>query len=294
MQFSLEFIAFAAATLVTSSLASPVGQQQQQRRAPAPGINCNDVTTGVGPNCWTSLKVADYITTWKVESSSTCEEGEAWSICFNNLVAMNGKGGDCTEINSTKCAKPEPSAPHTSAQGYYGSYNTWCKFFSRLLVATTEAYAGRVAINQFFTAWSEAIKYIAKGNPSIINDAATPADFDTFLAAKNKNMVSIDVALNNLISRASSSPQTDALKAALETFETFSKYDSSKVSSANPPIATLMDVRLQQLLRHVETNVPSFIAMGKNGAFSQANVASSASLVKELWPQGGAIASIDH
>ena len=150
-----------------------------------------------------------------------------------------------------------------------------------------------LAINQFFTAWSAAVKFIAKGNPSIINTAAQPADFDAFAAAHSKEQVSVDVALNNLIIQAPKNPQNNALADVLKTFKSFTTYDASTISTANPPIATLLEVRLEQVLKHVETDIPSFLAMAANGAFSSANITSSAELTKALWPENGAVASID-
>lgn len=150
-----------------------------------------------------------------------------------------------------------------------------------------------IAINQFFTAWSVAIEYIAKGNPSIINTAAQPADFDALTAAHNKNLVSIDIALNNLIIQAPKNPQNAALTAVLKTFKSFTTYDAGRINTADPPIATLLQVRLEQVLKHVETDIPSFLDMAAEGAFSTADITTSADLTKALWPNNGAVASID-
>lgn len=123
MYFSSELTALMAAILVSSSIASPL-----QHATPASTVKCNDPKTGVAPTCWTSLKVADYLTGWeKKNSPGTCKEGESWSTCFNALAASH-TGEDCTEISSTKCEKFDPKLHYLSPQWYYGSYNTWCEY----------------------------------------------------------------------------------------------------------------------------------------------------------------------
>lgn len=150
-----------------------------------------------------------------------------------------------------------------------------------------------IAINQFFSAWSNAIKAIGRGDPSIINTAAVPQDIDEFSASKSGNQVSIDVALHNLIIQAPKSLQNDALAAALKTFKTFVTYDTSKIESTNPPIATLLDIRLQQLLSHVGKDLSSFLAMASNGTFSTEPVMTRQDLLKTLWPGSDTTVTID-
>ncbi|KAL8836924.1 MAG: hypothetical protein Q9170_002723 [Blastenia crenularia] len=181
---------------------------------------------------------------------------------------------DCRAINSTKCAAFDPKGHYLTPQWYYGSYNTW-------------------SINQFFTAWSAAIDAIAKGNPSTINSYAQPADFDSFTAANNHNQASIDVALNNMIIQAPKNPQNAALTAVLKTFKSFTTYDTTKIDTADPPISTLLQIRLEQVLKHLETDIESFLNMAAGGAFSTADIASSAELTKALWPESGAVAHIE-
>lgn len=269
MHFSHELVALAAITFFSSSIASPVAPAPQ----PSNRVNCDNPKTGVAASCWKSLKVADYLTSWEKKNFGNCEEGQAWSTCFN-IVAATLPGHDCLEINSAKCVEFDPKLHYLSPQWYYGSYNTW-------------------SINQFFSAWSNAIKAIGGGDPSIINTAAVPQDIDEFSAAKSGNVVSIDVALHNLIIQAPKSVQNDALAAALKTFKTFVTYDTSKVESANPPIATLLDIRLQQLLRHVEKDLPSFLAMASNGTFSTEHIITRQDLLKTLWPGSDVMVSID-
>lgn len=150
-----------------------------------------------------------------------------------------------------------------------------------------------IAINQFFTAWSNAIKYIGKNNPTTINIAAQPQDFDAFRAAHATTQVSIDTALKNLITLAPKNLQNDALYAVLETFKSFTTYDSSKIDTADPPVVDLLQIRLEQVLKHVETDVPTFVAFAAKGAFSTADITTSATLTKALWPENGAVGSIE-
>ena len=123
MHFSSKLIALVATALFCSSTASPL-----QQATSSSTVKCNDAKTGVAASCWTSLKVADYMTSWQQKNfPNACKEGEAWSICFDRL-AVSKAGQDCTEINSTKCEKFDPNQHYLSPQWYYGAYNTWCTF----------------------------------------------------------------------------------------------------------------------------------------------------------------------
>ncbi|KAI4237908.1 MAG: hypothetical protein LQ349_001491, partial [Xanthoria aureola] len=127
-------------------------------------------------------------------------------------------------------------------------------------------------INVFFTRWYNTIHILSKEHPQVIHDVAKPQDIDTFVAAKNNGQVLIDVALRGLIFRSTQSPQTNALVAAMNAFPSTVKYDSSNIETANPPVATALKTRLEQLLRHVESDLPAFLAMAAEGAFSPPNL----------------------
>ena len=60
--------------------------------------------------------------------------------------------------------------------------------------------------------------------------------------------------------------------AAMNAFPSTVKYDSSNIETANPPVATALKTRLEQLLRHVESDLPAFLAMAAEGAFSPPNL----------------------
>lgn len=119
MHFSHELIAFVAATLFSSSMASPI-----EARAP---IKCDDPKTGIAPFCWNSLKVGDYMESWhKANVPKTCKKDEYWSVCFDRMATSNFKQ-DCTGITSS-CEALDPKLHYLSPQWYYGAFNTWCKF----------------------------------------------------------------------------------------------------------------------------------------------------------------------
>ncbi|KAL8711169.1 MAG: hypothetical protein Q9220_004314 [cf. Caloplaca sp. 1 TL-2023] len=272
MFFSSELIALAATTLFTSSIASPLNPR-------ATAVNCNDPKTGVAPNCWNTLKVSDYMTNWQKANFPThCKEGESWSVCFDRLATSNLKQ-DCTVLNSSNCASFDPKFQYLAPQWFYGAHNTY-------------------TINRYLTSWSAALKHIQATAPSIITSAAQPNDFDAFRAAHNTNAqgansVNIDIALANLIHLSGSTPQSDALAALLPTFKSFTTYDANNIVKADPPVADLLQIRLQQLLKHVESDVPSFVQMAGKGAFSVPEVISSATLVKALNPKDADVASIE-
>ena len=120
MYFSKQLIAFVAATLVTSSLTSPV----QPLTRP---FNCNDPKQGVNKNCWNELKVEDHLTDWVAHLPARCKKGEAWSVCYDRVATTNLEQ-DCTQINSTRCQPFDPNFPYIHPQWYYGAYNTWCMY----------------------------------------------------------------------------------------------------------------------------------------------------------------------
>ncbi|KAL8946774.1 MAG: hypothetical protein Q9222_006877 [Ikaeria aurantiellina] len=276
MHFSKELIALVAATLFSSSLASPLISR-------ATAVNCSDPKTGVAPKCWNTLKVSDYMTNWKrLNFPTTCKEGEFWSTCFDRLATSNLKQ-DCTVLNSTNCAPFDPQFHYLSPQWYYGAHNTY-------------------TINQYLTTWSAALKHIHSTNPSIITSAAQPIDIDAFRAAHaNSNaqggpgasLVNIDIALANLIHLSGSNPQSDALLALLPIFKSFLTYDANAIEKANPPVADRLQIRLQQLVKHVESDVEGFLIMAGNGSFSVPEVVSSAGIVKGLSPEEGEVGSIE-
>ncbi len=155
----------------------------------------------------------------------------------------------------------------------------------------------RIAINQYLTRWYKAIGTVSKEHPATIYAAAQPQDIDVFVAANNKQELSIDVALRNLISRARETPQIHALVGAMKAFPSSVTYNSSNVEKHNPPVASFLKTRLEQLLRQVESDLPAFLAMAKNGTFSQKStlpeIAAVEGLVDQLYPEGAAMVSID-
>lgn len=157
-----------------------------------------------------------------------------------------------------------------------------------------------IAINQYITRWYKAIDTLSKEHPATIYAAAQPhdRDMDAFLVASNKQQqLSIDVALQALVGKAAETPQILALAAAMKAFPSLVKYNSTNVEEAKPPLATLLKTRLEQLLRHLESDMPAFLAMAKKGTFSQNStlpeVAAVEALIDELRPEGRAMVSIN-
>ena len=52
--------------------------------------------------------------------------------------------------------------------------------------------------------------------------------------------------------------------AAMDAFPSIVKYGSSNIETANPPVATALMTLLEQLLRHVESNLTAFLTMVKS------------------------------
>ncbi|KAL9577958.1 MAG: hypothetical protein Q9212_006034, partial [Teloschistes hypoglaucus] len=208
MYLSPQLIALVAATLFSSSsLASPLQSQQ------TPPVKCNDPKTGVDPKCWTTLKVANYMESWKAKNvPKSCKQGEAWSVCFDRLATSNVKQ-DCTTINSTTCKEFDPKFRYLSPQWYYGAYNTW-------------------SMNHFLTSWSLAIHKLAVGSPSTLATLATPTDIDAFTSAHNPGQkTNIDVALKNLIIQAPKNDQNAALAALLPNHKSTIEYDGQNIEA---------------------------------------------------------------
>ncbi|KAL8814171.1 MAG: hypothetical protein Q9223_006584, partial [Gallowayella weberi] len=95
MHISPSLIAFAAATLYASSMASPVDPIRVGR--PAVGassqtLNCKDPKTGIAQQCWNELKVGQYMKNWyKLNFPKTCKKGDDFSTCFGNLAVSGSK-----------------------------------------------------------------------------------------------------------------------------------------------------------------------------------------------------------
>ncbi|KAL9023436.1 MAG: hypothetical protein Q9180_008236 [Flavoplaca navasiana] len=262
MYFFQQLIALVVAALFTSSLASPV----QPLTRP---FNCNDPKQGVNKNCWNELKVEEHLTDWVAHLPPRCKKDEAWSVCYDRVATTNLEQ-DCTQINSTKCQPFDPNFSYIHPQWYYGAYNTW-------------------SINNFFTSWYKAIDIIAKEYPAVIVNAAKPEDIDTFLAFKNNGQTSIDAALRGLIIKTDSEPQRDALMAAISEYPSTVKYDSNNIETADPPVATLLKTRLAQLLKYVESDLPAFLAMAAEGAFSQPKRLSEGAIIVKVSGMGGSL-----
>ncbi|KAL8755580.1 MAG: hypothetical protein Q9199_003546 [Rusavskia elegans] len=119
----------------------------------------------------------------------------------------------------------------------------------------------QTAINKIFSGWSNAIKQVDAINPYVIHNASKPQGVDE----------SIDLVLNNLITRAPSDPQNDALRAVLKIFRPNSYTLGDKTNSGKPDmlLPVLLQMRLADTLRHVETNLTSFLTMAANGTFTK-------------------------
>ncbi|KAI4119194.1 MAG: hypothetical protein LQ345_000845 [Seirophora villosa] len=247
-------------------MASPI-----EARAP---IKCDDPKTGIAPFCWNSLKVGDYMEGWhKANVPKTCKKDEYWSVCFDRMATSNFKQ-DCTGITSS-CEELDPKIHYLSPQWYYGAFNTW-------------------SINDFFKTWHKAIDTVSKKNPATLVDAATPNDFDTFLGAQNNGKISVDVPLNALVRKAGKNAKTDALAALIKAYPAKAKYDSAKIEKADPPIATHLKMRLEELLKIAETNLDAFVDFASNGTFSlKPRDFAAESLVDLLYPEGRIMVSID-
>ncbi|KAL8657306.1 MAG: hypothetical protein Q9226_002040 [Calogaya cf. arnoldii] len=258
MHFSTDLIAFVAASLVASSIAAPVENTilvgQRKPSTPAGPLKCTDPKTGTDPKCWNELKVDEYLEKWHhLNFPATCKNSTEWSTCFNLFVGPGNGPQNCTTTNYEQCQKLDPAEHYLSPQWYYGSYNSW-------------------SINQFFSGWVKAIRSVAKGEPSFLQEAAEPEGVDEFLAAKNLDKtVSIDLVLGNLITRAKSDPQNDALRAVLKTFKpnSYKLGDKTKSAKPDPLLPFLLEKRLNETLYHVESNMTSFLAMATNGRFSK-------------------------
>ncbi|KAL8711470.1 MAG: hypothetical protein Q9220_004128 [cf. Caloplaca sp. 1 TL-2023] len=143
----------------------------------------------------------------------------------------------------------------------------------------------KLAINKFLTSWFDALNVIAAGNPSIIQIAAKPNDFDSFGAANNGGIVSIDVALRNLVILGPRTPQKSAFLALLDADKSADSYNSNAFNVVS--LAASLQARLEELLSHVEGDLAKFLVMGAHGMFSTPDIMTSDSIVKALWPAAG-------
>ncbi|KAI4253883.1 MAG: hypothetical protein L6R42_007409 [Xanthoria sp. 1 TBL-2021] len=215
MHFSTNLIAFVAASLVTSSIAAPVENttlvdQGRPSTPPAP-LKCTDPKTGTSAKCWTEVKVDEYMEEWHRKNFPAQCKSSDWSTCFN-VFAKPGNGlQNCTAIDSEQCQQLNPRQHFLSPQWYYGSYNSWW----------LTKFQQHPAINKFFSGWSNAIKQVDAINPYVIHNASKPQGVDEFLAAKTTDKtISIDLVLNNLITRAPSDPQNDAVPRRPQNLQT--------------------------------------------------------------------------
>ncbi|KAL8848355.1 MAG: hypothetical protein Q9221_006604 [Calogaya cf. arnoldii] len=255
MHFSTDLIAFVAATLVASSIAAPVENTilvgQGKPSTPAGPLKCTDPKTGTDPKCWNELKVDAYLKKWNHDNfPATCKKFTEWSTCFNVFAAPGNGPQNCTTINSNQCQKLDPAEHYLSPRWYYGSYNSW-------------------SINQFFSGWVTAIRSVAAGEPSFLQEATKPQGIDEFTTKNTDNTVSIDLVLGNLITRAKSDPQNDALRVVLKTFKpnSYTLGDKTNSGKPDPLLPFLLEKRLNETLYHVESNMTSFLAMATNGRF---------------------------
>ncbi|KAL8647869.1 MAG: hypothetical protein Q9226_006248, partial [Calogaya cf. arnoldii] len=140
---------------------------------------------------------------------------------------------------------------------------------------TDQTLTTHTAINQFFTIWSHAIEYISKNNSAIIIDAAVPT-----LGTIAGTIFSIDTILKNLITLYSKiqprNARNDALGRLLEDFhprelytqKIFDGENGELGSLLNPDVELLLQKRLAELLKHVQSDLEAFVTMAAVGVFT--------------------------
>lgn len=77
--------------------------------------------------------------------------------------------------------------------------------------------------------------------------------------------------------------------AAISEYPSTVKYDSNNIETADPPVATLLKTRLAQLLKHVESDLPAFLDMAAEGAFSQPKRLSEGAIIRKVSGMGGSL-----
>ncbi|KAL8884248.1 MAG: hypothetical protein Q9192_006892, partial [Flavoplaca navasiana] len=133
------------------------------------------------------------------------------------------------------------------------------------------------AINQFFTIWSQAIDCITQHNQTIIYDAAKP----TGTNFSPNVVVNIDTIFQTLIDLSfpypllQPYPQNTALSQMLELYQPNEHYlylnhgeHGELVGLLNPEIPLLMQKRLTDILKHVQSDLEFFTIMAGHGAFT--------------------------
>ena len=132
-------LAALSAFLLASSVTAvpfelPSSSPQLNPRATAAPI-CSSDRRAADPSCWTTLKIADYLTTWSKttpscsenngDGSDCCEAAEPFSTCFLRL-ASGAAGYQCDRLNSNFCSDAATTissklSPAIQAQARYVS-----------------------------------------------------------------------------------------------------------------------------------------------------------------------------
>ncbi|KAI4242465.1 MAG: hypothetical protein L6R40_004019 [Gallowayella cf. fulva] len=115
---------FSALLLSSLTIASPVPSSpdhvQLNARAPAFIVNCTNPTAILDSSCWESLKVPDYLKSWR-ETYKGCNNSESWSTCF--LRYSTGVAGvNCDTIDATSCNSADRTPtldPAVQGQAHY-------------------------------------------------------------------------------------------------------------------------------------------------------------------------------
>lgn len=93
---------------------------QLNARAPAFIVNCTNPTAILDSSCWESLKVPDYLKSWR-ETYKGCNNSESWSTCF--LRYSTGVAGvNCDTIDATSCNSADRTPtldPAVQGQAHY-------------------------------------------------------------------------------------------------------------------------------------------------------------------------------
>lgn len=117
----------------TSLLSLSVALPQAARPSELSASDCQDLSLGPAPECWSKLNMPAWITHW-ISIQSVCNDGESWSGCFLRATFGAETTHDCSKLSSASCVEPTPQNAdigHTSAAQYYGAYNIYREFLSQ-------------------------------------------------------------------------------------------------------------------------------------------------------------------
>ncbi|KAL6716132.1 hypothetical protein ACLMJK_005698 [Lecanora helva] len=295
-----QLLALAVASHITTSSASPLDVR-------ATAVKCNDVTTGLDPNCWSQLNMTTWFKNWEAntpgansaQGSASTEDpvdppaNPAQPQTSPGVAGGFGNGGDIGyRRRAVGCQKGEKWSTCFLRLGLGKAGEDCTKIGPQTCVPpqvgkppqSPEVYYGLwniYAVNNYITTVYDALQDLARSNPDTIRSIATGSGDATVDFSNGKtydvNGVLVEILLKETNGRQLINAINTPLITYLENAKSKNKYGPT---TGVDQLTSWMSYSLTDALKYVMTDLPAFVKFVDNGAFSTKALPKKADLVK--------------